>query len=216
MLMLCFCIMRKYALKRALHFSFLFVFFQDVKGEDAAITCIPTCADKERLPLVSRKNDHDNTDEHKEAKIVLTFYVERNPWNNSASSFFSFSFLLPAQTLTRNAKIRHCWQLHVLQSQSPIYLSTKDHLFVSSSLPPVLKCIFSLTSPSFLIFSACLSFSLCPVLLMTPNQIYLHYFNTPCWNSNIWYIFNSISSGNVPLLDKSNHSNLETRNALGP
>lgn len=146
MLMLCFCIMRKYALKRALRFSFLFVFFQDVKGEDAAITCIPTCADKERLPLVSRKNDHDNTDEHKEAKIVLTFYVERNPWNNSASSFFSF-FFLPAQTLTRNAKIRHCWQLHVLQSQSPIYLSTKDHLCLSLLLFPQFWNVFSRSHP---------------------------------------------------------------------
>ena len=94
--------------------------------------------------------------------------------------------------------------------KSKLYLCIKHHLCLTLPLffPPVLF-LFSLLF-SVLFFAARLSF-----WLMTPNHICLHYFTSPCWNSYIWFIFNSISSGNVPSSDKSNHSNPETKKCTG-
>lgn len=78
-----------------------------------------------------------------------------------------------AATLTtvKTVALIHCWQLHVLQSQSPLYLSVTYHpFFLSLPIFPLLAFYFL-----FLDFSACLIFSLGPVSLLTPSQIYLHY-----------------------------------------
>ena len=100
------------------------------------------------------------------------------------------------------------------KAKALLYLSIKDHLCLSLPLspPPLFSLYFLAPTPSLpWFFPPAWVSRTAQSPLMTPNQIYLHYFTSPCWNSYIWYIFNSISSGNVPLPDKSNHSNLETR-----
>ena len=134
-----------------------------------------------------------------------TFYIKRNAWNKSWRLW---------QELSGLTALTHCWQLHALQSQSPPLPEYKrSSLFVSTSFsPPLFSLYFLAPTPSLpWFFPPAWVSRTAQSPLMTPNQIYLHYFTSPCWNSYIWYIFNSISSGNVPLPDKSNHSNLETR-----
>lgn len=171
---------------------------------------------------VSRRNVGASSDETADvAKLWWQHFDFKDgqlinaPWQNTLKRCLKRSAFLFSSCRDSDKNCQDCSASTLLTAacvtkpEPPLPQHKRSSLF---AFPPPLSLYFL-----FLDFSACLSSSLGPARLVTPNQIYLHYFTSPCWNSYIWYIFNSISSGNVPLPDKSNHGNLETKkNAPGP